>query len=351
MTTILALVLVCQDPGAAVQGRVRKGDGEHELAIRGRSAELEEGSEVRLRFRRIVNRVDWERGRIETGPAEASWDRSAPVESGMFFHRETIAVPGEIQVEIRAGESGPITRVFRVGQGSDLAVAVRRGAQRIEASLGAARDLLEELEAVLEPPGMAARRAKDLRRRAQRRIAAWREEAGGSALSASAGLLSGVISDLEAAIDCAAGGRPCEGVVSSVSGMPFSTAQARGHLDQVEAVLLRERALFVVRGAAVLREEIVRAAASGCPFAWSRVESQAGTSLAAFRQAVEDLSCAPLGDGPDSMAALVEGTGEVLGLAGSAVHCPRSVEGRMEERLRSLEEQTGRVEQALRTLR
>jgi hypothetical protein len=351
MTTILALVLACQDSETAVQARVRKGAEGYEVTIRGRGGALEEGAVVRLRFRRIVHRVDWEHGRIETGPDEHGWDRSAPVESGAFAHRESIAVPGEFEVEVRAGGPGPVTRLFRLGQGADLVAAVRSAEQRIEAAVGTARELLEELESALEAPAGAARKAKDLRRRATRRIAAWREVAEGAVLSASAGLLSAVLTDLEAAIDCAAGGKPCEGVVSSVTGLPFTTSQARAHLDRIAEVSVRERALVVVRGAAGLREEIGRAAESGCPYAWSRVESHAERALAEFRQALEELPCGPLDETAPAMIELIEGTGAYFGLAASMVHCPNSAGGSLEERLRSIEESSDRVERALRSLR
>jgi hypothetical protein len=301
----------------------------------------------------MTERWDEDAGRIERVAGETVASGTAEAERGAFVHRVGVPGPGEIQVDVVLAAGRCVSRVLRVGTGDEPITAVRDGARKLERTVAAARALAEEIEAAAADRG--SRRGPQLRRKLER-VGMLREGWAGGPVGAARPVLDEALSDLECAIE---GVEARGGKVLGRMGRPFAAASVGEKLLKVEEIALREQAIFLVREAESVRKEIARGAASGCPFAWSRVQSAASRSLGALTALQQDLETGRFGNRyrelteveEQSVGRLVDGVRDFLDRAEAAVECPASVERELEELQASLSRQAERLESQLRAVK
>lgn len=276
MNVLLLSMALVQGPDVSVQGQGRRVGGEYELSITGKGRRLPDDALVSLRFRRIVNRVDWASGAIETRPMDHVWGRCASIERGSFQHRELLPSPGAVEVEFSIRGEGDVppvsfTKVFRAAAVPEVLAALRGDAKRMDRALAEGRGLLEDLAC---GKGRAARKHLE-----KARLAA-QEDAASSVLSATGEKLDQFLADLEGALEIARAD-----LQSAVTGDRFSFEAARAALAGIEAIAVREKRLIQVREARWLAHEIARLAESGdARRLWARAEPSIGRSLKALEE-------------------------------------------------------------------
>lgn len=218
-------------------GSSRVGEG-IELRIRGRARGLPDGAAVRLRFRRIVNRVE---GRRITARPEAFFRvRRAEVRKEWFSHRELFAAPADVEVEAavdpaeRASDqdSAATTRVVRIGSPWDAAPVLRREIRALEGWLQEAR--------LYGGPGG--------RERAIRRLASLREEEPAALFTATVDRLAGVLEGF-----LSTGAREAEAPGFGGRPLGLRPQDLPGALESVAEVFRRERVILLVREAVRVR--------------------------------------------------------------------------------------------------
>ena len=277
MNTLLLLSMaLLQGPGVSVEGQGRRVGGEYELSIMGKGRRLPDDARVGLRFRRIVNRVDWASGAIETRAMDHVWGRCASVERGTFQHREVLPSPGAVEVEFSFLEGGdappePFTKVFRAAAVPEVLGALRGDVKRMDRALAEARGLLEDL---------ACGKGRAVRKRLEKARLAAQEDAVSSVLSATGEKLDLFLADLEGSLEIVRAD-----LQSAVTGERFSFESARAALAGIEAIAGREKRLIQVREARWLAHEIARLAESGdARRLWARAEPSIGRSLKALEE-------------------------------------------------------------------
>lgn len=186
--TFLFLAGLCRDVELqAVAVSEKQGDG-YDLVITGRARRAADGAVVRLRFRRVANRLDAS-GVIVTEPRDSAGVRKVRVVKEAFVHRESFRAPGDVEVEIRIDPADQVVagmvadrfvRIFRIAPGSEVVWAARREMRRFEAAVTEARK-----------PGRA-------RHALIRRL---REEDPDALLTATFGHLASVLSDGDSSLD------------------------------------------------------------------------------------------------------------------------------------------------------
>jgi hypothetical protein len=366
MKVLLLAALLAQDPEVVLSARAKKGAEGYELQVRGQGPGLSEEAKVSLRLRRLVNRLEWADGSLSTIPLDPPAVRTPFATQGAFNHREIFRGPQELAIEVVVetpdGTSRPpVLGTVRIAPGYEVAAALKRDARRAAAALEEARRRSDEIALLADSSCPAsARQLGALRKRLERQRAAWADADAGTLLSATAPLVEGFLADLDRAIDAVAGGQGLDQAVSGLSGEPLSVDEARRNLETIERVLLREQALVLLREAQEARRDIGQAAATGCPFRWARVEASAARTLAALREFEEDVRSGPQGPcfaeltecekGP-SLAEILQTTQEFLNVASSAVVCPRSVEGELEQLEGRLNERGAQLEEHLRGMK
>ena len=304
MNVMLLTAVLAQLSDVSVQAQGRRAGGEWELAITGKGRSLPDESVVGLRFRRIVNRAEWPGREIETRALDRAWGRSASVDRGSFHHRERLAAPGpvEVQLSLHRNEEAPpetLTKILRVASVPDLLAALRADAKRMGRALEEARALLDEV---------AAGKGRAVRDRLDRARAAAQEEASSSLFSATADLLDRFLADLD--------GASAERV-SAVTGERFGFDAARASLEGIGEIAARERQLALVGEAAWVAHEIARLAESGDARKWARAEPALGKGL----KALEETSRAGRSD---EMALLLANLEMSYSLASSRLGCTPS---------------------------
>src|SRR5438034_8666136 len=121
MNAMILLAALAAQSDVALEAHVRRLGAEYELSITGKSRSLPDGSIASLRFLRMANRIDWAARSIVTQPLDRAWGRFASVERGAFHHRELLAGPGEVEVDVSFQQEGSaeappcLTRTIRVG--------------------------------------------------------------------------------------------------------------------------------------------------------------------------------------------------------------------------------------------
>ncbi len=291
IVAILAVVLSCQEIELGVEARPLRSERGYGLQISGRARGLPDGAVIRLRFDRLVNRLE---GRsLTVRPAERSWVRLVPVRNNMFTHREVLAAPVEIRLEASfdpceqavagCGENAAaVVCDFRTASVSDVASAIRREIRWIERALA-------------EVPRDGE---KGWREWARRQMAALREKERESlfpaAVSSWACLLESLLVSGGESVVHGPGAR-----LSGIGACDLSAA-----MEDIREIFRRERAALVAREAGRLRRE------GHFERELTALRGAAGDDgrLLAFLQEMECRLRAPSGDGagPEALAAEYE---------------------------------------------
>lgn len=358
MNALLLLALLTQDADLTVSGKAKRDDKEFELTISGRGKALQDRDQVRLRFVRFANRLAWADGSITTEALDDDSERVAPVEKLSFTHVESFQTPGDVDVRIGWGPEGfPVRRMFRAASSHETAHAIASDAKQFDATLHGASKILDDLEAMKKEAATPMKRQSRLQKRIDWRKTAYRQELGRSYLSASAHALTAAMDDIEHAAELEQAGKDVAGMLSSLSGKPFTWEEARAQLSVIEAVSLRERALLIVREVVALGRDISAAVASGDAAGFPRKDKDFTKTAEMLRAA--DAECrkgphggryAALTDLPDGTVDefIVEAVGYLQAAAG-CIHCAPSSVSDFDELGRKLMDRAAAFETHLRS--
>lgn len=313
MHALLVLALLGQDADLSVEGRAKRHDKDYELTIVGRGGALRDQEFVHLRFRRLANRLNWADGAIVTEAVDEDAGRVAKVESQFFSHVEAFAAPGEVEVHVRVGgaEGGPTDvrqphRVLRVATPAETAHAIGADAAAFDAALRGVRRMLEDVDALKKEAPM--KRQSRLQKRVDWRKNAYRQEAAASFLSASARALGQWMDDVEAATELERSGKDLSGMISGLTGRPFSWDEVRPQLGVIETASLRERALLLVREIGTVARDIASAVSAADEKSWSRKDKEFSRVLGMLRESDGQFRATILGGRYAALADLDSGT-------------------------------------------
>lgn len=366
INALLLLALTCQEADVTVQGRAHRQDGEYTLTLSGKGKGLRDQEIVSLRFRRLANRVNWADGAIATAPVEEESVRTATVEKQEFQHHERFTSPGEVEVQISLGrpedgspEEKRIRRVFRSASLAEEAHAIGSDARSFDAALRGLRSLMEDLDALKADPAPAMKKQGRLQKRIDWRKTAYRAQVEHSFLTASARALASWLDDVENASELERSGKEAGAMMSVLSGKPFSWAEARSQLAEIEALSLRERGLLVVRTLEALGREIAAAAHAGTTAHWGRVEKDFDRVLDALQENDQTFRGAPSGSQYAALAdlegvtqtELLQQARKYLEAAAGSVRCTPQEGCEVEELGRGLMDRAAAFEVRIRSAR
>jgi hypothetical protein len=364
MNALLVLVVLCQDAEVSVTGHGRRHEGEYELTVAGKGKGLKDQEAVGLRFRRLANRVNWEDGSIATVPLDDEAGRMAYVEKNQFVHRERFKVPGEVEVRIglphpqdAPAEDRQIRRNFRVASPAEEASAIGSAAKRFDVALRGARLMLEDIESLKCDVCPAARKQGRLQKRIEWRLGAVRQEIADNFLTASSQAMALLMSDVENALDLERAGKELTGMMSALTGQPFSWEETRERLARIEEISLRERALLTVRSIDALANQIAAFVHTGEANAWARAEKEFARTIETLRDGDRETRTGPSGGQyaalVDISGAALEGliaqTKEYLHTAAGCVQCAKSADAEFAERGQALMDRAAAFEIRART--
>ncbi len=270
---LLAWALV-QDDGLTLEGHTRRNGTEYELMVSGEGRGLSAAGEVTLRLHRLQRRYDWEQKRFGLAADEEAPARVTTAVDDRFEHVERFKAPTLVEARVGvAGEPGRVhRRVWRVGSAADAAAAGRLGARRMETALRLLRSAFEDADVLGGPVELSARRARELKKRLEWRFSALRGELEGTPLSATAGAILGLMSDLEAALELLGAGNSIEGLISNLGSVPFTWAGAREAARRIEGLAIRERGLLALELGEALRLTVEERVRAGDKAGWTRFE-------------------------------------------------------------------------------
>jgi len=364
INALLLLSLLCQDPDVSVNGHGRRHDGEYELTVSGKGKGLRDQEIVSLKFRRFENRVAWADRVLTTQPVDDELARTAVVEKQEFVHQEKFPTAGEVEVQIGLGrpedgasEARALHRIFRVASLPETAQAIGSDAKGFDAALRGVRSLLEDLEALQHEAAPPMKRQGRLQKRIDWRKNAYRAEVARSFLTASARALTLWTEDVENASELEHAGKEAGTMTSLLTGKPFSWAEARTQLAEIEAVSLRERALLIVRAVEDLGHDIAASAQAGNAARWGRMEKEFDRVVDALQEHDQAFRSAPSGS---QYAALVDLEGATVGglvtqarqylqAAAGCVHCAPTAGSDFEELGRALMDRAAAFEVRIRS--
>jgi hypothetical protein len=264
-----------------------------------------------LEFRRIVHRL--EDGRLSSGPAEEAILRQAPAD---FVHVESLDRPGPVRVRASAEDGRSFEAVVRAGSPAAAAAWAKAGVKRITAAAEGLREMPLSGE------------------RAKRRLAAWRASGEASELPAAGAALAALAGDVEHAL--AAKPRACP-MLSGMDGRPFVMEGLAERCAALIALAERERDLVLLDVLTGLGEEAHALATGGDVRRWTRAEARFWRSIDHLREAAGARLTGALG-----LAA------ELIELGAAAVECPAANEEELERRREAFEEESRRLQEALR---
>jgi hypothetical protein len=209
-----------------------------ELRVLGRARGLPDGAVVRLRFRRLVNRI--EGGRIVPRPEASSRVRRAGVRREAFSHREVFGAPADVEVEAVFDpaeqaldrEAAAATRVVRIGLPSEVAAVLRREGRALREALAEAR----------------LSGGEGGRERARRRLAGLRGDEPAALFTATADRLAAVLEGFLSSGPREKGAPGFHGRPLGLRPEDLPTA-----LDAVGEIFERERVILIAREAGRLR--------------------------------------------------------------------------------------------------
>jgi len=359
MNALLVLSLLCQgEVGITGQGRHHGGD--YELTVIGKGKNLQEQAAVSLRFRRLVNRLNWEDGSIGTRTLEDEAARVAAVEKNQFVHREVFKAPGEVEVRIglpHAEEAAPLTRLFRTSSLPEEAFALGSAAKRFEIALRGARTILQDVEAMKCDPCLPGKKMGRLQKRIEWHLAAARQEIADNFLTASSHALGLLLSDFESGYELERMGKGTAEMRSALTGMPFSWEEAQEQIAEIEAVSLRERSLLALKTMSALANQAAAWVHTGASGGWSRVEKEFLRTIETIQEGDHELRTGPMAG---RYAALVDvadarfedaivKTKEYLQAASGCLQCAKSTDSDFAARGQALMDQFARFEVRART--
>lgn len=297
MSAFLFLALAQQAPDAVIEARTRRTEGVFELSVSGRVRGAPPEGSVGLRFHRVAHRADWDQGTIETAVLEDGTGRVAPLSRGAFSHAERFEAPGEVELRVAVeGSTEPIRRTLRVGSAADLLAWTRAALQRLESALAELEAVADEAMAACSEAGLDSRAARDLRRRAERRLAKVRGAAEKTGLSAAGGALAALASDVEGALTARLDGRPACRWMSSLSNRTFRLEEMAEYAERLRSLALREARLMRIREVAGLLEEATAAIAAGGARHFDRVQASVRKNLEAIRDLGDEVLAGPADD-------------------------------------------------------
>lgn len=297
MNALLLLNLALQAPDVALDARTRRTEGVYELSLSGRLRGAPPDGSVGLRFHRIVHRAAWDEGRIETVVLEDGPSRVAPLSRGAFSHAERFEAPGEIELRVVVdGHAEPIRRTVRVGTTADLLAATAAALQRIEEAIAELEAVVEDAMTACSEAGVEARTARDVRRRAERRLARVRSAAEKTGLGAAGGALGALASDVEGALTARLDGRPACRWMSGLSNRTFRLEEAAEYVERLRALAQREARLVRIRAVGTLLEEVTAAITAGEARRFDRLEASVRKTLEAIRAIGDDVLTGPVDD-------------------------------------------------------
>jgi len=358
MNALLVLALLTQDADLSVTGKAKREDKEYELTVSGRGKSLQDHDQVRLRFTRFANRVNWSDGAIVTEAVDDDSERVAPVEKQAFTHPERFRTAGEVEVRIGLGPEGfQVRRILRAASPHETAHAIVSDAKQIDAVLLAAGRMLADLEALKKDPAPPMKRQGRLQKRVEWRKNASRQEIAHSFLSASAQALERWMDDVEHLAELEQAGKDNAGLLSSLSGKPFTGEEAKAQLSTIEAVSLRERALLIVREVVALGRDIAAAVSAGDAASFARKDKEFTKTVEMLREADGVFRKAPSGG---RYAALVDLNGSTiddlvieaagyLQAAAGCIHCTPSSVSDFDDLGRKLMDRAAAFEVRIRT--
>ncbi|HZF00026.1 MAG TPA: hypothetical protein VE981_23660 [Planctomycetota bacterium] len=364
MNAVLIMALLCQDADLSVTGKAKRQDKEYELTVAGKGRALNDQEIVSLHFRRLGNRVHWPDGMLVTEPIDEEIGRVAHVENQSFTHAEKFATAGEVEVRIGVAnpEGGPseprqIRRVFRTASLPEEAHALVTDAKEFDAALRGVRRILDDVDTMKAEPMPPVKKQGRLQKRIDWRKNAYRQQVADSSLTASARALALWMDDVENATELEQSGKDAAGMISALSGTPFSWADARNRLLTLEAVSLRERALLIVREIEELAREITSAGSSGDGHRWARLEKELSRTLEmlkeadhGFREGIAGGHYASLVDLPQgTVADLIQETADLFQAAASCIHCTPSADADLADLGRKLMDRAAAFEVRIRT--
>jgi hypothetical protein len=354
MQAWLAALVAVQDGDVSFSARTRKSGAEIELTVTASGRGLADGMEARIRFHKLLRRFDWEQGRFVVTAEEEAPLRSARVNEGRLEFTERFPAPA--LVEGRLEMDGRLwRRVWRVGGAVESAGSVRAASRRMEQALRMLRSAIEDADVLGGPEELSARRARDLKRRLDWRFGTLREEFSTSPFTAAAEAGRGLIADLEAALELTGSGRPIEGLLSNLGGLPFTWAGARELAGKLEALALQERMLVALDQQESLRASALEAARSGQAAAWSRFEKAARRALeetgsmlaeAASASGLEQIRSSEAA----RLADLQAGLFDLLGRGADAIACMGGSADEVETLAEALRIEIERTQKRLETL-
>lgn len=260
INALVVLALMAQDADPTVTGHGRRHGSEYDLTITGKGKALRDGEVVSLKFRRLVNRYGWEDGALTTAPVEEEIARTVTAAGHQLVHVEKFTTPAEIDVRVGWSQPDGASKeqrfVFRTAAPLEEARALGSAATTFDGALRGARMMLDDIEAIHDEMCPVARKQAQLRKRIDWRKAAYRKEIADSFLSASSHALTQWMADVEAALDLERAGKEPTSMLSSLTGKPFGWDEARSHLEVIESLSVRERALLAVRVASAVLEAL-----------------------------------------------------------------------------------------------
>jgi hypothetical protein len=358
MNALLVLALLTQDADLSVTGKAKREDKEYELTVSGKGKSLQDHDQVRLRFTRFANRLNWADGSITTEAIDDDSERVAPVEKHAFTHPERFPTAGDVEVRIGLGPEGfPIRRMFRTASPHEAAHAIAADAKQFDAALHGAGQMIADVEALKKDPAPPMKRQGRLQKRVDWRKNAYRQEIAHSFLTASAHALSLWMEDVENAAELEQAGKDHAAMLSSLSGKPFTWEEARAQLSTIEAVSLRERALLIVREIVALGRDIAAAVAAGDAASFTRKDKDFTKTLEMLREDDGVFRKGPFGGRYAALVDLngstiddlaIEASGYLQAGAG-CVHCAPSSVSDFDELGRKLMDRAAAFEVRIRT--
>ena len=312
------LLLALQSPELDLDARTRRTEGVYELSLRGRLRGVPSEGSVGLRFHPVVHRAAWTEGTIETVPLEDGPSRVAALSRGRFSHAERFDAPGEVELRLVVdGQAEPLRRRVWVGSTADLAAASAAALKRIEEAVAVLEAVAEEALAACSEGGTEARIARDVRRRAERRLAGVRGAAEKAGLSAAGGALSALASDVEGALTARLDGRPACRWMSSLSNRTFLLEEIGEYAEALRALARREASLVRLRAVAALQDEVASAIGAGQTRPYEGLQRSVRKGLEALRSLGDERLAEPIDDlerllelGSAALVCEMEGAGD-----------------------------------------
>lgn len=297
MSAFLLLALALQAPDAAIDARTRRTEGIYELTVNGRLRGAPPEGSVGLRFHRVVHRASWDDGAIETVVLEDGPGRAAAHRRGAFSHAERFDAPGEVELRLLAdGFAEPARRTLRVGSTADLVAASAAGLKKIETAVAEIERVVEETLQASSEGGVEARRARDVRRKAERRLAAVRSLGEKAWLNAAGGALSALASDVEGALTARLDGRPACRWMSSLTERTFRLEETAEYVERLRDLAVREARLIRVREIAALQADTAAGIEAGDVRRFERLQAVVRKGLEALRSAEDGALAESLDD-------------------------------------------------------